>query len=70
MRHTVGLVDAITRADTQGHRLDDGLPESLEEVIAAYGHRYFKLKVGGQVEADIDRLAQIAAVLDRRRRAL
>ena len=44
-RHTVGLVDAITRADTQGKRLDDGLPESLEEVIAAYGHVYFKLKV-------------------------
>ncbi|MBI1205623.1 MAG: mandelate racemase [Rhodopseudomonas sp.] len=65
VRHTVGLVDAITRADTQGHRLDDGLPESLEETIAAYGHRYFKLKVGGNVESDIDRLARIAAVLDR-----
>ncbi|MDO8875686.1 MAG: mandelate racemase [Pseudolabrys sp.] len=64
-RHTVGLVDAITRADTEGRRLDDGLPESLEEVIAAYGHVYFKLKVGGTIDADIDRLAQIAAVLDR-----
>ena len=64
-RHTVGLVDAITRADTQGKRLDDGLPESLEEVIAAYGHVYFKLKVGGNADADIERLAQIAAVLDR-----
>jgi L-alanine-DL-glutamate epimerase-like enolase superfamily enzyme len=63
-RHTVGLVDAITRADTQGKRLDDGLPESLEEVIAAYGHVFFKLKVGGNADADIDRLAQIAAVLD------
>ncbi|MDO9414307.1 MAG: mandelate racemase [Pseudolabrys sp.] len=63
-RHTVGLVDAITRADTQGKRLDDGLPESLEEVIAAYGHVYFKLKVGGQADADIERLAQIASVLD------
>ncbi|MFA6266353.1 MAG: mandelate racemase [Pseudolabrys sp.] len=64
-RHTVGLVDAITRADTAGHRLDDGLPESLEEVIATYGQRYFKLKVGGKVDEDIERLAQIAAVLDR-----
>lgn len=64
-RHTVGLVDAITRADTEGKRLDDGLPESLEEVIAAYGHRYFKLKVGGQADADIERLVQIASVLDR-----
>ena len=64
-RHTVGLVDAITRADTEGKRLDDGLPESLEEVIAAYGHVYFKLKVGGKADEDIERLARIATVLDR-----
>lgn len=64
-RHTVGLVDAIARTDTAGKRLDDGLPESLEEVIAVYGQRYFKLKVGGKVDEDIERLAQIAAVLDR-----
>lgn len=64
-RHTVGLVDAITRAETAGKRLDDGLPENLEEVIADYGHRYFKLKVGGKVDEDIERLAAIAAVLDR-----
>ena len=31
-RHTVGLVDALTRAETAGKRIDDGLPESLEEV--------------------------------------
>jgi len=64
-RHTVGLVDSLTRADTVGKRLDDGLPESLEEVIAAYGQRYFKLKVGGKVDEDLERLAQIAAVLNR-----
>jgi len=63
-RHTVGLVDAPTRAETEGHRLDDGLPESLEEVVAFYGHRYFKLKVAGRIDADIDRLSRIAAVLD------
>lgn len=65
VRHTVGLLDALTRDDTQGQRLDDGLPESLEEVIAAYGHRYFKLKVAGKIDADLERLAGIAAVLDR-----
>ena len=64
-RHTVGLVDALTRAETAGKRLDDGLPESLEEVIAAYGHHHFKLKVAGSLDADIDRLSRIAAVLDR-----
>ena len=64
-RHTVGLVDALTRADTAGQRIDDGLPESLEEVAATYGHRFYKLKVGGNIEADIDRLRGIAAVIDR-----
>jgi len=65
VRHTVGLVDALTKMETAGKRLDDGLPESLEEAIAAYGHRYFKLKVAGNLDADIARLAAIAAVLDR-----
>ncbi|KQT13018.1 enolase C-terminal domain-like protein [Ramlibacter sp. Leaf400] len=63
-RHTVGLVDAITAQDLS-QRVDDGLPETLEEVIATYGHRWFKLKVGGQVAADLERLRAIAAVLDR-----
>jgi hypothetical protein len=61
-RHTVGLIDPIA-----GHpnTVKDGLPESLEEVIATYGHTFFKLKVGGKVEADLHRLSEIAAVLDR-----
>jgi hypothetical protein len=64
-RHTVGLVDPITAADQQpGERVGDGLPETLEEVVAAYGHRWFKLKVGGDVEQDIARLSAIAGVLD------
>jgi hypothetical protein len=63
-RHTVGLVDPITAAD-QGQRVNDGLPETLEEVVACYGHRYFKLKVAGDARADVERLAAIAAVLER-----
>ncbi len=62
-RHTVGLVDPITRAD-QTHRVDDGLPETLDEVVAAYGQRWFKLKVAGDIAADVDRLTRIASVLD------
>jgi L-alanine-DL-glutamate epimerase-like enolase superfamily enzyme len=62
-RHTVGLVDPITAAD-QPTRVNDGLPETLEEVVAHYGHRYFKLKVRGDVAADLDRLCRIAAILD------
>lgn len=64
VRHTVGLVDAITAADL-AQRVGDGLPETLQEVIAAYGHRWFKLKVSGQQQADVARLTAIAAVLDR-----
>jgi len=63
-RHTVGLLDAITDKDL-ARRVNDGLPETLEEVIEAYGHRHFKLKVRGQVDADLARLEAIASVLDR-----
>ena len=63
-RHTVGLVDPVVAAD-QRERVGDGLPETLEEVVARYRHRWFKLKVAGDVPADVDRLAAIAAVLDR-----
>jgi hypothetical protein len=63
-RHTVGLVDPITAAE-QKARVNDGLPETLEEVVARYGHRWFKLKVGGDSRADVERLSAIAAVLDR-----
>lgn len=63
-RHTVGMVDAITAADLK-EPVNDGLPETLEDVVRTYGHRWFKLKVGGNVAADIDRLQRIASVLDR-----
>jgi hypothetical protein len=60
-RHTVGLVDAIA-----GHprEVNDGLPESLEEAVEVYGHTFFKLKVGGVADSDLQRLVEIAAVLD------
>jgi len=65
-RHTVGLVDAITEADIAADdRVGDGLPESLQAAVDFYGLTYFKLKVGGDIEADLDRLRRIAAVLDR-----
>ena len=62
-RHTVGLVDPITAAD-QSARLADGLPETLEEVAATYGHTFWKLKVMGNVAQDVDRLCRIASVID------
>src|SRR4029453_11526461 len=61
LRHTVGLLDAI-----RGHpsHASDGLPESLEEVIAFYRPGWFKLKLSGDVAADLARLGEIARVLD------
>ncbi|MEZ2222107.1 mandelate racemase [Rhizobium sp. RCC_161_2] len=64
-RHTVGLVDAIeTRDIAADERLNDGLSESFEEAIDAYGLTFFKVKVSGVPDADIDRLCRIAAVID------
>ncbi|OGA41636.1 MAG: mandelate racemase [Betaproteobacteria bacterium RIFCSPLOWO2_12_FULL_68_19] len=61
-RHTVGLADPL---GVQDKRIGDGLPETLEEVVARYGQRWFKLKASGEPQADVERLAAIAAVLDR-----
>jgi hypothetical protein len=67
LRHTVGLVDPLTAGDRKPlERVNDGLPETLEEVVSYYRGRYYKLKVSGDVPADLDRLARIASVLDRR----
>lgn len=66
VRHTVGLLDPIVATDVAADGwLHDGLPQTLEECVQAHALRHFKLKVGGRVDADVDRLARIAAVLDR-----
>jgi Enolase C-terminal domain-like len=66
VRHTVGLLDPIVAGDvpTDGW-LRDGLPQTLEECVRAHRLRHFKLKVGGRVADDVDRLSRIAATLDR-----
>ena len=63
-RHTVGLADAITAGDlAPGERVDDGLPQTLDEVIRFYGQRHFKIKINGEPARDRDRLGRMAAVL-------
>jgi len=62
-RHTVGLVDPLSSAEVAA-RPDDDLPVSLDEVIARYGNRFFKLKLSGDVRRDVERLIGIAAMLD------
>ncbi|HXX83257.1 MAG TPA: mandelate racemase [Casimicrobiaceae bacterium] len=61
LRHTIGLLDAIGGHSRQAA---DGLPELLEEVIAAHSPTWFKLKLSGDVAADLQRLVEIASVLD------
>jgi hypothetical protein len=64
LRHTIGGHDPLTGAE-DFVPIGDGLPETLEEVIATYGLRYFKIKIGPQIEATLSRLTAIASVLDR-----
>ncbi|ASY66662.1 hypothetical protein SJ05684_b56800 (plasmid) [Sinorhizobium sojae CCBAU 05684] len=67
VRHTIGLADVLRAAELdQEQRRDDGLPQALDEVIAAYGHRHFKIKVSGSPDADVERLASIAWLLGAR----
>lgn len=63
-RHTVGLADAITPADKPAQDPMDGLPTSLEAAITRYGHRHFKIKLSGDTQADMARLAAISHVLE------
>ncbi|HEY8743170.1 MAG TPA: hypothetical protein VIU62_08735 [Chloroflexota bacterium] len=64
VRHTIGLSDPLTIAEIPPEeRLDDGLPQSLEESIRFYGLTYFKVKVLAQPEEDVARLRAILRVL-------
>ena len=64
VRHTVGLSDAISEDEIPlQERLNDGLPQSLEANIRAYGLQYFKIKINGDADQDADRLCRIDTVL-------
>lgn len=63
LRHTVGLADRLT-PDDAGTDPGDGLPATLQAAIERYGLRYFKLKLAGRIDDDIERLARVAAVLE------
>ena len=64
VRHTVGLTDPLADADIDAaHRVNDGLPQSLEEFIRAQGLTYFKIKLGGDLEASRARLHRIVELI-------
>jgi hypothetical protein len=44
-------------------RVEDGLPQSLEACIRAYGLTHFKVKLFGDAPRDLERLRRLAAVL-------
>lgn len=57
--HSVGASDPIAAGDVQA-RIDDGLPNTLEEWIARDGLTRFKIKLnGGNAAADFDRILAI-----------
>jgi hypothetical protein len=67
VRHTVGLSDPLTANDVNtGELVNDGLPQTLEESIDAYGLRGFKIKLSGDVAADLDRLRRLAQLFERK----
>lgn len=66
VRHTVGLTDPLTDSDVPSdEKLTDGLPQSLEASIQRYGLQYFKIKIRGNLEADLERLIRLSEVIDR-----
>jgi len=65
VRHTVGMADPLVDADIgPAERLDDGLPQSLDACIQAYGLRHFKIKLSGAIESDVERLRRVAGVIE------
>src|SRR5262245_42235227 len=66
LRHTVGLADPLTEREIPAaERLNDGLPQSLEASIQAYGLSHFKIKVAGDPASDIQRLRRTAEIIQK-----
>lgn len=65
IRHTIGLTDPLTAGDFNGNdRLADGLPQTLAEHVETHGLQYFKIKIGGDIDRDVERLGRIQSVLE------
>jgi L-alanine-DL-glutamate epimerase-like enolase superfamily enzyme len=63
--HSVGASDPLEAADVRT-RLDDGLPNTLEEWIPRDGLIRFKIKLnGGNLDADYERVVRIDRVVNR-----
>lgn len=60
-RHTVGLADPLDEGEVPSD--DDGLPQTLGEVIDEYGLSYFKIKIAGEGVADRERLQRVLEIV-------
>ncbi|QNE48642.1 hypothetical protein F1C58_16415 (plasmid) [Glaciihabitans sp. INWT7] len=65
IRHTIGLADPVPLAPRV---LDDGLPETAEDAVGAYGLDHLKIKTQGDVARDVIRLAEILEMIEATRR--
>lgn len=64
-RHTVGLTDFLRQSEIpHDERVDDGLPQALEDCVKAYGISRLKIKLSGTIERDTRRLVSIAHILE------
>lgn len=67
LRHTIGLADPLRVQEIAPEkRCQDGLPQALEEDIAAYGLQLFKIKIGLGFESDRRRLLDLATFFSQR----
>lgn len=67
VRHTVGMLDPLRRSDLEPEqRIQDGLPQTLEEDLDVYGGRWLKVKIGAGIERDCARLLDLARFCDER----
>ena len=63
-RHTVGLGDPLSANQiTEDDRIDDSLPQSLDQCIEAYGLCHFKIKINGDIQWDSERLKSVAKTI-------
>jgi L-alanine-DL-glutamate epimerase-like enolase superfamily enzyme len=63
--HSVGASDPLEAADVL-NRIDDGLPNTLEEWIPRDGLIRFKIKLnGGNLDADFERVVRIDRIVNR-----
>jgi L-alanine-DL-glutamate epimerase-like enolase superfamily enzyme len=64
VRHTIGLGDELRASEIPAaERVNDGLPQALDESIRAYGLSFFKIKISGKAETDVPWLREGTRIL-------